>query len=342
MLALTQITSFVQGTFLGKKIMPLDHYVPQVHLRKFYSPALGGLMYAIRKTDLKGYTPNSKAVCRIMDGSTNAYLREDRAIEDFLRTVEPNYNAVLDKLMAGEIDHTCIYTIAGFVAYVISCSPAGMRIASGPLKSTVETTAAMMEAQGALPPPPPQLGDTTLTKLLRDGAVAVTIDPKYPQAIGINSILEGTAAFGNFKWEILHNDFDDSPFFTSDFPAAIEKTDDPCILNRIVPLAPNLAVRIRPDLTLDRSRADLSFANFGYRSRKIGRKELVKLNCLIVRCAEDSVFYRDDHPWVRPFVTKNRHYCIEPHTHRLTTPPGTLIVSTQRVVARTPPVNQGD
>jgi hypothetical protein len=318
--------------------MPLDHYVSQVHLKKFYSPALGNRMYAIRKSDLKAFTPRSEDVCRIVDGSTNAYLREDRAIEDFLKTIEPHYNAALDKLIAGEIDNTCIYTIAGFVAYVISCSPAGMRIGSGPLKSTVETTAAMMEAKGLLPPPPPQLGNTALTELLRDRAVDIAIDPKYPQAMGISAILALTATFGNSKWEILHNDFDDSPFFTSDFPAAIEQTDDPRILNRIVPLAPNLALRIKPDLILDKGRLDFSFTTFGYRRRKVGRKELVKLNCLIVRCAEDAVFYRDDDPWVRPFVAKNRHYRIEPHTHRLTTPTGTLLISTQKVVARPPPV----
>lgn len=318
--------------------MPLDHYIPQVHLRKFYSPALGNRVYAIRKSDLKVFTPRSEDVCRILDGSTNAYLLKDRAIEDFLKTIEPKYNAALDKLIAGEIDNTCIYTIAGFVAFVLSCSPAGMRIGSEPLKSTVETTAALMEAQGLSPPPPPQLGDTTFTKLLSDGAVKVTIDPKYPQALGISSILERTARVGNFKWEILHNDFDDSPFFTSDFPAAIEKTDDPRILHRIVPLAPNLALRIKPDLTLDKDRLNFSFKNFGYRSRKVGHKEIVKLNCLIVRCAEDSVFYRDDHSWVRPFVTKNRPYHVEAHTNRLTTPTGILQFVTQRVVARTPPV----
>lgn len=316
--------------------MPLDHYIPQVHLKKFYSPSLGNRMYAIRKTDLEAFTANSSAVCRIMNGSTNAYLRKNRAIEDFLKTIEPNYNAALDKLFVGRIDNECIYTIAGFVAYVISCSPAGMRIHSGPLKSIVETETAMIEAQGLLPPPPAQVGGASLTQLLRDGAVEVRIDPKYPQAIGIDSILKHAAIFGNFKWEILHNDFDDSPFFTSDFPAAIEKTDDPRILNRIVPLAHNLALRIRPDPTLDRGRSDFSFANFGCHSRNIGRKELVKLNCLIVRCAEDTVFYRDDRPWVRPFVAKNRHYRIEPHTHRLTTPTGTCLFWTQRVVVRTP------
>ncbi len=64
--------------------MPLDHYVSQVHLKKFYSPMLRGRMYAIRKSDLKCFTPSSKAVCGIHDGSTNAYLREDRAMALYL------------------------------------------------------------------------------------------------------------------------------------------------------------------------------------------------------------------------------------------------------------------
>jgi hypothetical protein len=54
--------------------MALDHYVSQVHLRSFYSPALGERLYAIRKSNGKAFTPNSESVCRIDDGSTNAYL----------------------------------------------------------------------------------------------------------------------------------------------------------------------------------------------------------------------------------------------------------------------------
>lgn len=322
----------------GEKTMPLDHYIPQVHLRKFYSPVLGERMYATRKTDLKVFTPNSKAVCGIHDGSTNAYLREDRAIEEFLKTIEPKYNAALDKLIDTKIDNECIYTIAGFVAFVITCSPAGMRLYSGPLKSMVETSAAILDAQGLFPPPPPALAGTNLTELLRSGAVEVVIDPKFPQAIGISSILKLTVLFGNFQWEILHNDFDDSPFFTSDFPAAIEKTDDPHILNRIVPLAPNLALRIRPDRTLDKDRLDFAFAKFRCYTDHISRQELVKLNRLLVRCAEETVFYRDDSPWVQSFIAKNRHYRIEPRTQELKTPTGRLLVLTQGVVTSTPPV----
>src|ERR1017187_5756499 len=89
---------------------------------------LGDRMYATRKSDLKSFTPNSKSVCGINDGSTNAYLKEDRAIEEFLKTIEPKYNEALAKLIGDKIDEQCIYTIGGVVAHVVSCSPAGMRI----------------------------------------------------------------------------------------------------------------------------------------------------------------------------------------------------------------------
>jgi hypothetical protein len=71
--------------------MALDHYVSQVHLKRFYSLALNGQMYAIRKSDLKRFTPNARSVCRIEEGNTNEYLIEPRAIEEFLKTVEGRY-----------------------------------------------------------------------------------------------------------------------------------------------------------------------------------------------------------------------------------------------------------
>ncbi len=147
--------------------MPLDHYVSQVHLKNFYSPNLEGLMYSIQKSDLKFFTPNAPSICRIEDGSTNSYLREDRAVEAFLKTIEPKYNLALEKLAADKIDSNCIYTISGFVAYVLTCSPAGMRILSDPLKAPVEETAKGLDSQGLIPKPPPELGGENLTELLK-------------------------------------------------------------------------------------------------------------------------------------------------------------------------------
>jgi len=311
--------------------MALDHYVSQVHLRKFYSPALPGRLYAIRKSDLKTFESDSRGVCGIHEGSTNAYLREDRAIEEFLETIEPGYNDALDKLTAGEIDRESIYTIAGFIAYVIACSPTGMRIKSGPLKSIVESGASILERRGVIPPGPAGL---SLTDLLRDGDVEVVIDRKYPQAIGIQTILRSTASFGNMQWEILRNSVAESPFFTSDFPAAIESTSGSAILNRIVPLAPTLALRIRPDVTIDKNKVDLSFRDFNYRRRDVGADEITGLNRLIVRCAEETVFYRDAHPWVQPFVEKNRRYRIEAETQRTMENGGVMMVTRLRIAAK--------
>ena len=132
--------------------MPLDHYISQVHLKNFYSPKLGHLMYAISKGNLKAFTPDAGSVCRIEDGSTTKFLKQPRLIEDFLKGIEPKYNLVLSRLRNREIDNECVHTIAGFISYVMTCSPAGMRINSNPLRGAVEETGRILDQQGKLPP----------------------------------------------------------------------------------------------------------------------------------------------------------------------------------------------
>lgn len=150
------------------------------------------------------------------------------------------------------------------------------------------------------------------------------------------SDLRSIAVLGNFKWEVLLNHSDQSPFFTSDFPVAIEEAEDPRVLNRIVPLAPNLAIRIKPNVSIDRERADLSFSHFEHRARRIGQKQVAEINQLIVRCAERTVFYREEYGWIPKFIARNRHYRVEPTTRKAPTSCGTILFSTQRVMAASP------
>lgn len=314
--------------------MSLDHYVSQVHLKNFYSPSLGKRMYAIRKSDLKAFTPNSVSVCRIEDGSTNEYLREDRIVEEFLKKIEPKYNKSITKLKTNSIDVECIFTIAGFVAYVISCSPAGMRIHSNLFKETVGETTRILDKNNNFPPSPPELGGKTLTDLLDNGSLNVEIDPKYPQAIGISQILNCANTFGNSTWEILVNTFEDNPFFTSDFPVAIEKTIDNQILNRIVPLSPGIAIRIFPNMINKNDKADYSFSKFKYSRRNLNRKEVRNINRLIVQCAEDLVFFRDNCEWVSRFVKKYSRYWVEPKTHRFPHAEGAALWFTQEIAEK--------
>jgi len=313
--------------------MPLDHYVSQVHLRNFYSPILGGRLYAIRKSDLKRFTPRSQDVCRIQNNSTNAYLLHDRAIEEFLKTVEAKYNDSVAQLRKGEIDRESVHAVAGFVAYVASCAPAAIRLGIAPLQTQLRATAAILDRQGTFGQAPEALGGRSLTELLADGTVDFEIDPKYPQALGISSILYKTSVFGNSPWEILLNQDADSPFFSSDFPVAIELRKDG-ILNRIVPLAPDVAVRIIPDIRLSGTKPDLSFPHFSFRRETLSRADVLAVNRLIVQCAEELVFSRDDRDWIEDFVAKNRCYWIQPITKQVARGTGFLTIASQRIAKR--------
>jgi len=272
--------------------MPLDHYVSQVHLKNFYSPELGERMYAIKKTDQKLFTPNSQSVCRVEEGSTNTYLKDQRIIEEFLKEIEPKYNTSVNKVLNFQFDAESIYVVAGFISYIVACSPAAMRIHSELFRGTVEETARQLDKHKEIPLPPSQLGGGCLTELLENGKVSINIDEKYPQAHGIASVLSHTATFGNSAWEILINPFKESPFFSSDFPVAIEQSGNPVVLNRIVPLTPYLAVRIIPNIHIDRNNPDFNFYNFRYKRKKLLRSEVRKINQLFIQCAESMVFFR--------------------------------------------------
>jgi hypothetical protein len=316
--------------------LALDHYVSQVHLRQFYAPALGGLIYATKKSDLKSFCCDSKSVCRIEENSTNAYLANDREVEDFLIGVEPKYNASAAKLRDGKIDQECIAVIGGFAAYVSCCAPAAMRIHTAPLENVVVSEAAILDRQGSLPRAPAALGNKTLTELLANRNARVDVDRKYPQAIGVSTIRSRTALWGNSRWEILRNNDPNNPFFTSDYPVALEARDAR-LANWLIPLAPDLAIRIIPDVGLSGREPEPSFAKFSCQHRDPRRFELLEINRLIVRSAEDMVFYSNNLPWIPKFIAKNRHYRIEAVTEGIPLGTGFLNIATQRIVAHRQP-----
>ena len=142
-----------------------------------------------------------------------------------MKDIEPRYNSAVDALRGGHIDLDVAYVIAGFAAYVASCSPTAMRLHAEPLKHAVQATARILDAQGKFGPPPDVFDGRSLTELVESETIKVTIDKKYPQAIGISNILSLTSTFGKGLWEIVNNEHSSgNPFFTSDFPTACRAT----------------------------------------------------------------------------------------------------------------------
>ena len=290
-------------------------------------------MYGFRKRDGHIFPCRSKDVCRVADGSTNAYLTNDRAVEAFLTTIEPRYNQALAGFRTGRPSLHDVYVIAGFVAYVTSCSPAAMRLGVPPLRKSVEATAEMLDALGELPPAPEILGGRSSSELLRDGVIKVVIDQKYPQALWISTIMQRLGVFGNSPWELIPNDDPSSPYFTSDFPAAIEPAADGQVLSRIVPLASDFAVKIHPLRSAKELQNDLTFPGFRSKVTVPKAADIRAINQATARCAEDLVFFRDRRDWVEPFLRKNAPYRVETVVTSNRVAGGTMNVFAMKVMA---------
>jgi hypothetical protein len=311
--------------------MPLDHFVSQVYLKHFYAPELPQQMYGFKKSDLKAFRCAARDVCRIEAGSNNAYFTRERLIEDFLREIEPRFNASVANVQNRAIDRECIQTIAGFAAFTVLCSPTAMRIGQTPLRETTEATAILLDRAGEVPRAPDALGNKSITELLSDREISFKIDPKFPQALGIQTIIHTTSIFGNSCWEILINDHADAPFFASDFPIAVEDAGRG-IVNRVLPINPTIAIRIKPDVSLSRSVPDLRFPKFRKQFRKITRHEAVAVNRLLVRCAETMIFSCHNSPWIPDFIARNQNFRVDLVPTRLPAAKGFLLVSQTKVV----------
>jgi hypothetical protein len=314
--------------------MALDHYVSQVYLKNFYSTDLGSLMNAIKKNDLKYFTPDSDSVCRIERGNSNPFISEERIIEEFLKSVEPYYNRAVDALLKENFENDVLYTIAGFVAYVQTWSPTGVRINKKHMETMVEDAGKIFDQQGKITPLPEELGGKTFTELLNEGIFNVEVDPKYSQALGISTIINNLSFFANCHWDIIINEYKESPFFTSDFPIGFELSNDPLIINKIFPLRPEVAIRIKPHRNINTEKPDYEFPEFRCRFVKAKRKEVVKINRLLVRCAENMVFFQKYHDWISPFIRKNSKYHIKPQVYEAPAGSGKYKFFTSRVVQK--------
>ena len=224
--------------------MPLDHYVPQVHLRGFTDPA-DGRLHAFRKPGGEHLRCRTQDVCRDPDWSTNEYLNDPRIVETLLREIEPRYGAAVENLAQATLRPEDILAIAGFAAFVSIYTPTGMRLSREVTRGPLETAVRVLDTQGELPPPPPVLGGRSLSELIETGAVQFSIDGQYALALGVRQLHRLIDRLGNGRWTVYHVDPGVGGFFTSDYPAACVLGSEPRSLRRFVPLRPDLGVLVQ-------------------------------------------------------------------------------------------------
>jgi hypothetical protein len=302
--------------------MALDHFVSQVHLRKFYAPTLNcKKMYAWRKSKPDPFFCDARDVCRIDNGSTNEYIAEPRAIEEFLRLVEPRYNEACVASLSGILTFEDVLSLAGFVAFIIACSPTAIRLGRQSIAALVDTQARLMDQQGLVGSAPKELGKRGLSELLDDGSISINVDGKFTQSIGIAQEHEHTNSFGDSRWEFVTNPFEDSPFLTSDFPVCVAPDPSDSALRRFIPLRPDLGAYVTPSRVAANSRPT-KFENFRSQVRTASRAEVRALNQLVVQCAEDMVFSNVNHAWIGRLVERNARFSLAHTTARMKTQDG--------------------
>lgn len=313
--------------------MALDHYIPQVYLRRFNSADGIDSFYAIKRADGKTFKTKSKDVCRIEDYTTNSYFEDERIIEEFLQTIEPNINKAINSFSDKKYDVETIYTLSGLVAFIASCSPSAIRFATTMVQSNVEDMAKILDKQGKLPKLNHDGKELILSEMLKNGNVRLNIDDKYCQSLGISNVMKIQASFGNSPWEILINETSDY-YITGDYPIAIEKTNDPRIVNKIFPITPRIAIRICPDINVCDDEKDFVLNPFRYREINVGRSDVKYINKQLIIAAENMVFMKKYDSMIYSWVLKYKRKRIAQKMYKFPTQNGYYSVGRMEVETR--------
>lgn len=305
--------------------MALDHYVSQVHLKQFLRQTDKKLLYAVRKSDLSAFTPRPRDVCRVEDGSTNQYLTNNRAVEDFLKGIEPAYEPCLARVSAGELDWKARQVFSGFLAYIQTYTPASVRMFDPMIRAMLERTVKLLEASGELEPiDVPELPDwngKTVSKLTEEGKIKLDIDLKMPQAMATTQLLKIRNSLASSDVTIL-KPTGGSRFLTSDFPSVILYHHQNKYAQRFLPVSPKLGLVFHTHTSIE-DREETS-----HRFIEIGARRTQNINDEIIKAAENLIFSTHKFPWLQKRLKLLRGYRAESVTETV----GPLTMSQQRVV----------
>ena len=305
--------------------MALDHYISQVHLKQFLRQSDSKLLLAMRKKDQSTFTPLPRDVCRTEDGSTNQYLTENRAVEEFLREIEPAYEPCLARVASGELDWQSRQVFAGFLAYVQTYSPTALRMFDPTIRAMLERTMKILEDSGEVEPIDiPDLPDwhgKTVSQLTAEGKIKLDIDLRMPQAMATTQLSKIRHTLAASDVTVL-KPRGPNRFLTSDFPSVILFHYQNKFAQRFLPISPKFGLIFHTH-TSNEERDTAS-----HRFVEIGERKTQEINDEIIKAAEHLVFSTHMYPWLADRVRTFRKYRIETVVDEV----GPLLLSQQRAV----------
>lgn len=292
--------------------MPQDHFVAQTYLRAFTdsdtvrSAPKGGKIHAYSKKDLKYFTPSPAAICKTLDWDRNEkYLSQPDALGKWLDIFEPHWASAVERLVQHQnLSHVDKFLLAGYWAYLSTCTPTWQRVAAEFQQSDLESKYIheFIEYAKARPEEYPQA--EIYMPLINDGSLKVTVDKNYPKAVLTMQLREHQWFLYHQEWNVIWNDTAE-PFLTSDNPSCF---DYGTALHpaRYLPLTPKLALWTSGDQTsLPELMTDAPPARRSM-SRRATEKFIRNMNIITIQSAEMLVLSSVQKAYIASCVKKYR------------------------------------
>jgi hypothetical protein len=290
--------------------MPQDHYVAQTYLRAFTAPETPERIHAYRKSDGYYFSPSPAAICKSLNWDINPkYLSPPDALGRWLKIFEPHWAGAVTRLLeTHHLSHTDKSLIAGYWAYLSTCTPTWQRVVTGIQQAVLDETyvEGFIAYAEAHPEKYPQAA--AYLPLVKEGSLKLKIDPNYPKAVVTTHLLEHHWCLYHQEWNVVWNNTDE-PFVTSDNPSCFDyEYGGPIHAARYLPLTPRLALWTQPDKLPERG-SDAPPAR-----RSLGREATAKfvrdMNRLIVQSAENIVLSSKARPYLSAWVEKYKNWRV--------------------------------
>jgi hypothetical protein len=224
-----------------------DHYVSKTYLGHFAGTNGYLVPYYKNAQIVIGKPKRPKSICFETEGDTNKYFRNPRLLDELLPVFENPWKNNIVRLENGFIDANTKFELAGYIAFLRSCSPTSKRCIQGTVTGLVKGPSNLIDKADFL-------SDDKKLSLLNEFQKIEkenNKDREFAHAMGIRALIGVLYQYYCSHWLVLINKTD-IPFITSDNPAILYYQDSQQQAGLIyVPLKPYLALLITPNLDID-------------------------------------------------------------------------------------------
>jgi len=167
-----------------------DHYVSQTYLRLFVGPKGNLVPYYKNTRAIVGKPKKPKSICFETEGDTNKYFEDTRLLDKFLPAFENSWKNNILKLERGVLDANKKYELAGYIAFLRSCTPTAKRFGQQSIAGVVDPVAykVMLSTLDKAD----YLSDKhklTLRNAIQNKEIEIKIDREFAHAQGMRTII---------------------------------------------------------------------------------------------------------------------------------------------------------